>query len=417
MSQILEIRRPSAALVKLIEAVGILLGTPKTSSAESLYRIPRPSNYETTIGLVASDFNGILLQLANLKTSHIPNDIAAELYLKMSEPGFDYEDSIKEGGLLMRELYDAVMLVLYELQFDPYRIPVRDINVLVVVSGNRSSYAAFDAAVHVFSHGVCTVATLTVENSNKSIQEFLCRDMQRRCKEHYKLPEFQFRIEPIVVQSADQIVPRLEESILANKVNTLCLGMDDCNLGLDSQSHVLMWAAWLSNVDIVFAKGFSKVRPFTATHAQRTILLYIEEPEKASEYFLKAVQFFRPGDFIVFVAVLDDVVRGDNQDTRFGLGSRSGWVSDSRAPPPPAQPTLDERAQMLNDHMSQLLQKSQMTGKVRLERRPPMTATSQVLRQTVIEESADILVLRRMKTREVIVECAQDALCTVIIVK
>lgn len=153
-------RKPTVALVKLIEATGILLGIPK-SFEKSRFKAPTPSNYDATLTELSQNFYNVLKFLAVLRSSGIPNDMGSALYVKCSEPGFNYEAAVCEGGLAMRELFNAVALIIDDMQNDRFRLPIRTNNVLVVIDGNRSSYTAFDAATHVFSHGKLTVVALT----------------------------------------------------------------------------------------------------------------------------------------------------------------------------------------------------------------------------------------------------------------
>eukprot|EP01036_Dinobryon_divergens_P059829 gene59829-79796_t len=215
MSLLKDIRRPPLALIKLVEAIGILLRVPKTSS-KSEFKAPVPTNYDSTVRMLDSDFYGIMSQLAVLKSSGIPNDIATELYAKTQEPYFDYEAALVAGGLAVRELFNILMLILGQLQKDDYRIPIKNTNVYVVVDGTRSSYVAFDAATHVLSHGVCHVAALSSNDPYSDqtlLNEHLCADLKRRCCEQYKIPEHGFRVGTTKPTTIGELILSVEESM------------------------------------------------------------------------------------------------------------------------------------------------------------------------------------------------------------
>ena len=102
-----------------------------------------------------------------MKSADISNEISIEMYLKIQEPGFDYEAAIIDGGLCMRELFDAVYCIISNLQEDKFRVPVRSANSLVLIDGSRSSYTALDAAQHVSNIGILTTAALIVDEDER----------------------------------------------------------------------------------------------------------------------------------------------------------------------------------------------------------------------------------------------------------
>ena len=108
-------KRPGIAFIKLVEATGILLGISKQTE-KSIYKAPAPSNYDKTIDYLSQDFYNVLIYMAYLKSEDITNEVSVEMFLKIQEPGFDYEAAIIDGGLCMRELFDAVYCIISNLQ-------------------------------------------------------------------------------------------------------------------------------------------------------------------------------------------------------------------------------------------------------------------------------------------------------------
>ena len=149
MSQsITDIKRPSVAMIKAIEAIGILLRVPQ-SSQKSMFKAPVPSNYDATVALLQEDFYNVVNTLSAYESTAIPNDMASKLFSKTLEPGFDYEAAILSGGLICRELFNLLVLLIQKLQSDPYRIPVQTKNVLLIYDGSLASYKALDCLSHV----------------------------------------------------------------------------------------------------------------------------------------------------------------------------------------------------------------------------------------------------------------------------
>jgi len=194
-----QIRRPHISLIKLIECVGTLLNIPK-SAEKSAFRAPLPTNYDNTIEKLKFDFYGILNKLSTLQSSDIKNDVASDFYNKTLEPGFDYEDAINAGGLLVRELFNVVFLILLRLQCDGNRLPIHQYNKMVLVDGTRSSYVAFDTACHIHNHGTLNILAFTVTDEDAEAHDVgghaahLLRDLTRRCKQHYKFQDHCFKV-------------------------------------------------------------------------------------------------------------------------------------------------------------------------------------------------------------------------------
>ena len=338
------IKRPSLALIKLVEVIGILLNVPK-SFTKSKYKAPIPSNFDSTLELLSEGFYPALTQLSKLISSEIPNDIGNELFSKTQEPGFDYETAVNDGGLASRELFNGVMLILTKLQSDRFRLPVEKTNVLVVVNGTRSSYVALDTATHVFKHGVITISALTMDNLQDEQQGSLMKvhlhqDLVRRCKMLYKLPDHCFQVDNASTQSQHEVLEHIAQSLAVNQCGILVLGLEqDALFGEGGDGGVPLWAVKDVTVPLILAKGRSRTRSFSVISSPRTILICVKGLESLSEIFLQALMFARPGDSLVLASVVESAEPvGDGQDSRFDMGRRLGWTDGVEAPAGPSYP-------------------------------------------------------------------------------
>lgn len=426
-SDLLDRKRPSIALIKLIEATGILLGIPK-SFTKSKYKAPIPTNYDATIQHISDNFYGCVDELIRITSESIPNDIGSELYAKTLEPGFDYEGAVIDGGLSMRDLFNAVVLVLTSLQEDLYRLPTKITNVLVLVDGSRSSYVALDAATHIYNHGMISVLPLCNEREElideaqptvNYLRAHLHEDLIRRCKLQYKLPEYCYQVRTIESKVRDSVIENIKEEIKATGSKILVLGLDDWNLGLDSRATLLLWAAWECPISVVLAKGRSKIRPFSVVNMPRIFQLCVKIDTDIDNLIMKFTAFMRPGDFVVVVAIVETRdAKGDHRDSRFDFGKRSQWING----PKPSRPTFslgwnDEEVSNLQISIEKILFKAQLQGKARVERLSTTRTIAQELCLIAVEESIDLLVLKTNNQRQVIVECAQESPCSIIIIK
>ena len=122
---------------------------------------PMPSNYDHVVELLDENYGGYLTEIANLNSSLLSNKVANQLFAKTLEPGFNYENAVNEGGLVARDLYNAIIAIMMSLASDHSRIPIIQTNILVCINGKLSSYNAFDSATHFFKHGVITAMALT----------------------------------------------------------------------------------------------------------------------------------------------------------------------------------------------------------------------------------------------------------------
>lgn len=413
------IKRPSIALIKLVEATGILLDIEKSDVRDkSKYKAQSPTNYDNCVEkLSGGSFYSTISVLLNRPSSDISNELALELYTKILEPGFDYETAVNDGGLPARELFNLVYLILLRLQADFSRLPIRQTNILVVVDGSRSSYAAFDLGTHIQRNGMCTVGALGSLSSQIS-QEHLYSDLLRRCKMQYKLPSHCFSVQAISVDDSGEAVSKIDRVFRESASDILVLGLNDCNVDLCSTADIAQWACWDLTAAVVFVKGLSRSRPFHSLTSPRVFQICVSDFRSFNDVFLKSLIFLRPGDSIVVVAIIDSrSAKGDHRDTRHGLGERCGWIVGGD----PSHPNYplgwnDAIAEQFEVDATSLLKTAQVDGKVRVERAAVNSNASQEFCRISAEEGVDAIILKRQPTREVIVGCIADAQCSVIVI-
>jgi hypothetical protein len=337
----------------------------------------------------------------------------------------------------MRELFDAVYCIISNLQEDKFRVPVRSANCIVLVDGSRSSYTALDAAQHISNIGILTATALIIDDDERLndddymrihaenlpniqlLQNHLQNDLFRRCKMQYKLADHQFQCKTILANSTNDVIPLTMELIKSTNCKKIVLGMEDCNLGLDSKSKINLWAAWECYLPVVFAKGRSKVRPFSMINHHKVFQVCVKSLEYLDFMMENAVEFIRPGDFILFVTVLESrESKGDWRQQRFDYGSRSGWNTG---------PICEQKSYQLgwNDHeidilrneMQNRLDRAQIPGIIRIERESDKNTTSQILVDVAIQEQSDMIILGYKGRKDVIIDTTQDAPCSIVIVK
>jgi hypothetical protein len=446
MTDLRHIKRPSIALIKLVEATGILLGIPRSPAPKSAYKAPTPTNYDDTVEFLCSsptNFYAAMNFLICHKESDISNDMASDLYTKILEPGFNYEEAVRDGGLLARDLFNLVNLILMKLQRDEYRIPIRQINVMALVDGSRASYVALDIATHIFSHGTCSIMALTVdsESSSPALREHLYKDISRRCIHQYKLATHSFHVDPTTVKDNDDLVNKLQSSSSEKHIDILVMGMNDTNnIGADSQSKPLLWACWNApTLPVLLVKGSSRCRMFSTVFTPRIYQICVKRLSHLKYLFRKSLYFLRPGDSVVVVSLLKTKGdRADSRDSRHEMGMRDGWVTGPKRLladfPPEYTPQYEAN---LRAEMDRCISKAQVSGRVRVETecggdnsivssvaggaRASVRATATVaqsLCRIAYEEKADVIVLlNKANNKEVIVECVREASCSVAIIK
>ena len=420
MADLKSIKRPSLALVKLVEATGILLGIPRSAASKSIYKAPTPTNYDDTVEYLNTRFYYAMNFLLSHKDKDIPNDVASDLYAKLLEPGYSYDDAVRDGGLLARDLFNLVNLTLVKLQTDEFRIPIREINVVAIVDGSRSSYGGLDAASHLFSHGRYTICAVTQGDSGSStMRDHLYEDIVRRCKLQFKLFDHNCMVVSAPLATPEDLVPNLLQSVTASKCDVLVMGVNDSNVGPDSENKPLLWACWSCPVPLLLVKGSSRTRAFSTVFSPRVFQICIKDQTHLKAVFKKSLSFMRPCDSLVLVALLKSKGnKADSRDSRHDMGMRSGWVTGPRqllADFPPEYST--EYEANLREEMQMCIDRAQVVGRIRLEPRSEFRTVAQTLCHMAYEEQADVIVLNFRQGREVITETVREAKCSVAIVK
>jgi hypothetical protein len=428
MSDLKSIRRPCKALIKLVEAAGILLNVPMQSD-KSVYKAPVPSNYDNTIEELARDFYGALQRMAGFRSESVSNATATDLLTKFFDPSFGYDEAFRDGGHYAMELFNAVVLVLDRLQDDLKRLPARANSVLVIVDGSKSSYVALDSASHVFSHGMLTVGAVSSNGTSKNtssvpsesdrMSQYLVKDIQRRCASLYKLETHKFQILDIYASDQSELFEGVVQVSQHCNPSVIVIGCNDDNFEEDCPEKLKLWAAWESRPAIVFTKTKSKTRPFGLSHAPRSFLLCVKRLEDVSKVFESALVCLRPGDNIVVLVITESPEPcGNWRRSRFDMGSRQGWIQDSASTITKAKPGWNDEA---NEEILRLvyehIDKAKVRGKVLLKAASEVTSIPQQICITAAEENVDFLVLKYKQQRNNIISCLKDAGCSVILVK
>lgn len=433
MERIKSLRRPPPALIKLIECIGILLALPK-SFRKSVFKAPIPSNYDSTLDTLAEDFYGKLSYLSEIQSGDIDNDVAADFYGKMLEPGVDYEDAVNAGGLVVRELFNVALIVLLKLQADPVRLPVNIHHILTVVDGTRAAYIALDTAEHICKHGTLNILLHT---NKMEFIEYLEKDMIRRCKLHYKLPDYRYQLHTsntyVARENDDNLTLDLNHTLptAATTAVETCATANHCAsvvipypegvcfrfLPVDSNQH---WAVRVFSGDVIFTQNNSYVRPFTEIACARTFIVYVESNLEAVSTMVKALRYFRPGDSIVVLAIFPSAAPvGDSRLLRFDFGARQQWLkSDEELKQEPSRAGWnDEAVQLFTDSMDDLIRQSFLTGKVRIERAASRKSSAEVLCAAAREEKANGIMMQLKGNEDALNECLVDQPFSVFILK
>ena len=424
MSTLCQTAKPSSALVKLIESVGILLDVPVTHS-KSKYKAPTPSNYDGTMDKLLAEFPELISKLGCLDSSDVSNHMASRLFSKTIEVGYDYEEAVAAGGLEARDLYNCIMLIMSMLEEESHRIPIKKMNLLVLVDGTRPSYISLDTAAHLHKHGTCTVTALlspdAKSNPDAMLYHHLPADLQRRCQEQYCMPEHSFAVDVMMGAQAGE-PSDLQDDIRAKmdhlKSNILVMGIDKNFTGTDTLAPIAQWAAWEPGYVTVLVKSSSRLRPFHSTAMPRTFQCCLKEVDDLDYLFGVCLALMSPGDHVVFCCVVDSgAPRGDSQRTRFSMGTRQRWVAGAS---PPVAPTNrvdwnDGILEKLNNRINELTERAQISGKPILYKHDELKTISQELCTVAYEEGADMMLLRRGTDREVSKEVLANSTCSVIL--
>ena len=416
-------KKPTSSVIKLIECIGILLEIP-VSTDKSKFKAPFPSNYDKTFDILSRDFYLIINNLSNVKSSEISNETASQFFKKTLEPGFEYEAAVNYGGLLVRELFNVVHLVLLKLQSDSSRLPISKYNVTVLVDGTRSSYAAFDSACHIYGHGKLNILSHTIQdigsNTTNPAKHHLLNDLKRRCTSHFKLQDHCFEVIPLM-SSIDNQLDNIQLFLEESKTHIFVMGINESNIGECTNSVIASWAAWQFKGDLMLSKGISVVRPFSQINYSRRFLLYIDGTNSSNESFLKSLKFMRPGDKIIILLVTENRdPQGDcGRDTRYMFGARSGWVSDEikSSVEPDFIGWNDKDVDELKASMNEMINNSYLNGTVKIETDEPNLSTGKIICNSVFNESAEVLIIPFKSNKDLIIECVHESSCSVIILK
>lgn len=420
MDQLVSLRRPTASLIKLVESVGTLLKVPLSKKKSSVYKTPLPSNYEDTIQLLSANFYDTISKISLLQSSDVDHEIASCFFNKMLEPGFDYENAINAGGLAVRELFNAVLLVLLRLQSDFNRAPVSVDNIVVIADGSRAAYVALDTASHLRSHGMLHILVDHTLPDTRHL-DHLVQDVRRRCKNHYKVPDHCYMVHQGNINNelfspgdsnhknnnettaqAQTLIESLEDLIATEECSIFVFGIQHPeSFGMpQSQEPVVSWAlnSEIYIGDVVLTQGSSFTRPFTEANASRTHLLYLDTLHDPGSTFLKALKYIKPGDAVVALGVFPPSTPvGDNRELRFDFGSRQGWIETN-------QEVLDLEPNRIgwNDNeidyflhgMDELLNKSMLNGRIKVERWDKFRSAAQIIMQVATEENCSSIIIQ-----------------------
>jgi len=438
--ELLANKKPSPVQIQVVEAIGILMRVPMRAG-KSRYKAPSPTNYDDTVDLLASDFSGVVSTVAAYTSDEIPNDIARELYAKTLEPGFAYEAAalFADGGvnLILRDLFNSLVLIVQKMQEDRYRIPVKQRNVVVLMDGSRSSYAAVDVGVHIFNHGLCKLAVMKVRDGltrdDEILENHIPEDMLRRCVQQYKIPDHCFEVEQLTADNVPETVDLTRSALEKAQSTTLVMGVD-VNTSTDRGNlrEVLRWAAWEKDeLTLVLAKSCSVTRPFTSLHMPRTFMVVCKSKDDLPTLFENTVSFMNPDDFVILYCLSSN--RAPEQDTannsRFGLGNKAMcWAQNEAdaqqeaaaleqgASTTPIYPGWnDEYNKELKQQMESILEAGQVMGRARIDHRDTSQSVAVQIMQCAFEEKADVCVVQRKADLEVSLELVQDGQCCVVL--
>lgn len=426
MNRIKQLRRPPSSLIKVVECVGILLTLPKVYR-KSKFKAPLPSNYDTTLDNLDDDFYEKLKILSEIESSDIDNDIAADFYNKILEPGVDYEDAVNVGGLVIRELFNAIFVVLMKLRGDSHRLPINNPNVLAMVDGTRASYVALDTAQHVSKHGILHIL---INSDKQNVLTFLENDVKRRCKSHYKLPDFKYAVHSPMSSLNQSFLDTCEppnfsttdfseKGVLENYcgktgAETIVLPYaESCGsfqfLSKDSYHH---WAVWSYPGDVILTQNTSYVRPFTEVSCSRTFIVYIDTAHESHVTLLKALKYFRTGDCIVLVAIHPTRdPQGDTRELRFDFGERQQWIKTEAERQQVEANKVgwnDELIEKFCSEMDELIRKSFLNGRVRIEHAAARQSGAQILCSVARQENAQGIMMRLQGNEGAVNECLFD---------
>jgi hypothetical protein len=156
MDHLIDNCRPSLALTKYIEIIGILNGLAY-KNIRSKYKVSLPSNYYETVRLLDQNTDYVAIFLAEINTADISNELAALIYSKMRENGFDDKKAFEDGGPKLREIFSNVSHVLTALEdrsSSSCCLPLGGNEILIAVTNDKASYAVLDSVSHILGENI-----------------------------------------------------------------------------------------------------------------------------------------------------------------------------------------------------------------------------------------------------------------------
>eukprot|EP01035_Chromulina_nebulosa_P020584 gene20584-26691_t len=127
-------------------------------------------------------------------------------------------------------------------------------------------------------------------------------------------------------------------------------------IGILLNNALIQWAAIDSNITGVIVKGQSPVRPFES---------------------------------VVSSKFESRLPKGDFRDTRFGLGSRYGWIDGNEEPLGPNKLGWnDNKINEMKNNLNSFIVNSKIQGRLRIEEIKQLTTRSQDITKYAIEEDA-----------------------------
>jgi hypothetical protein len=151
MDYLIDNCRPSLSLTKYIEIIGILNGLAY-KNIRSKYKVLLPSNYYDTVCLLDQNADFVATFLAEINTADISNELAALIYSKTRENGFDDQKAFEDGGPELREIFSNVSQILTALEdrsSSSCCVPLGGNEILVAVTNDKASYAVLDSVSHI----------------------------------------------------------------------------------------------------------------------------------------------------------------------------------------------------------------------------------------------------------------------------
>lgn len=149
--KLIDVCKPSVALIKIIEITGILIGA-QSKNNRSKYKTPLPSNYSDTVHLLSQNLSDVINYLSQLKDADIANEMASQIYSKTREEGYDYGRAFKDGGEELQDLFITVQRMISVIDSRSSAtccLPLRGTDMIIAITNDIASFALFDATAHI----------------------------------------------------------------------------------------------------------------------------------------------------------------------------------------------------------------------------------------------------------------------------